>query len=405
MKLFTRDFLCICVANFMLFFGFYAVLTLLPFYMKDELEASQQMIGFALTAMTLASVTIRPIGGYIYDNIQRRPLYLGAYLLFVLVTGGFAWASFSALIIVMRMVQGAAFGTATVGGYAIVADLLPKERIGEGVGYYGLANTLAMCLSPMCVLSLKNTLDYQWLFLLASLVSAIGLFSAFLIQVPKREMPKRRSLLTLDNLFVLKGFVPALCFLLAAIPYGMTTAYMALYARDLGLGAEAGLFFTSMGIGLGVSRVFGGKIADKVDIRKLITAAFILCVFTYLMIASFQQLGALPLSFLLAIYLFSAMLVGVVYGTLHPSINKLMLMLTTADHRGAASSTYLTGFDLGIGVGMLVGGLLAGCFSSYGAGYLLGAVTTFVALVVFWVWTHIDSTRVSTHSPLRERKG
>lgn len=238
-----RNFLSLCLANFLLFFGFYAVMTLLPFYMDEVVHASHATTGIALTALTVATVVVRPIGGYIYDLIQRRPLYLGAYLLFVCSVAGYAWCTVSGLIIAMRVV--------------------------------------------------------------------------------------------------------------------------------------------------------GGHLADRIAPQRLIYVGISLCVATYA-VTGLLPMGSrlLPHAWLLGLYLLLALCVGTAFGILHPAFNKLMLSLTTADHRGAASSTYLTGFDLGIGTGFLIGGAVASATDSYSMGYLLGAATAVAGLVSFWMWQ-----RQATHSP------
>ena len=390
-----RNFLSLCLANFLLFFGFYAVMTLLPFYMDEVVHASHATTGIALTALTVATVVVRPIGGYIYDLIQRRPLYLGAYLLFVCSVAGYAWCTVSGLIIAMRVMQGISFGTATVGGYAILADILPPQRLGRGIGYYGLANTLAMCFAPALALALREHFSYAHIFFICSAISLLGLLAALTVGVPHRDLHCRSRRPRLDDLFVLRGLWPIASFLLAAIPYGMTTGYMALYAIELGLAAEAGLFFTAMAVGVGASRVVGGHLADRIAPQRLIYVGISLCVATYA-VTGLLPMGSrlLPHAWLLGLYLLLALCVGTAFGILHPAFNKLMLSLTTADHRGAASSTYLTGFDLGIGTGFLIGGAVASATDSYSMGYLLGAATAVAGLVSFWMWQ-----RQATHSP------
>ncbi len=386
-RLFTRSFVCLSLANFMLFFGFYSLMTILPFYMADVLNAPQSLVGLALSALTVTSVAVRPVSGYVYDIMRRKPLYVAAYLVFVLACAGYVWATAIAFIIGLRLVQGLAFGTATVGGYAIVADLLPPRRMGEGIGYYGLANTLAMCLSPMTTLLLHRYCSFNVVLGMATGVSALGLLCALAVVTPLQSINRNRRF-SLDNLVVKRGLVPALCFLLTAIPYGMTTGYMALYARDLGFSAEAGFFFTAMAIGLGAARTLGGRLIDRLSPSRLITWSTAGCVVCFAAVSSLRYLAGGNHMVLVAAFMTCALVVGVAYGNLHPAYNKLLLSLTTPEHRAAASSTYLTGFDLGIGLGFVIGGAMATAMGSYGEGYLAGAATSLLALAVFAMWQH-----------------
>ena len=57
----------------------------------------------------------------------------------------------------------------------------------------------------------------------------------------------------------MKGLPAGLSLLLLSIPYGMTTNYVAMYARQMGLNTQTGFFFTFMAVGMRISRIFSGK--------------------------------------------------------------------------------------------------------------------------------------------------
>ena len=75
-KIVTPSFCYILAANFLLFFAFYLILPILPFYLKEEFMIGKSMIGFILSCYTLAALCIRPFAGYLLDTFARRPLYL-----------------------------------------------------------------------------------------------------------------------------------------------------------------------------------------------------------------------------------------------------------------------------------------------------------------------------------------
>ena len=85
-KIVTPSFCYILAANFLLFFAFYLILPILPFYLKEEFMIGKSMIGFILSCYTLAALCIRPFAGYLLDTFARRPLYLVAYFIFTAIT-------------------------------------------------------------------------------------------------------------------------------------------------------------------------------------------------------------------------------------------------------------------------------------------------------------------------------
>lgn len=86
-KLFSAGFCHILAANFLLFFAFYLLLPVLPFYLREEFMAGKSMIGFILSCYTIACLTIRPFSGYMLDTFSRKPLYLLSYFIFTLFSG------------------------------------------------------------------------------------------------------------------------------------------------------------------------------------------------------------------------------------------------------------------------------------------------------------------------------
>ncbi|HEV2832396.1 MAG TPA: MFS transporter, partial [Hanamia sp.] len=57
--------------------------------------------------------------------------------------------------------------------------------------------------------------------------------------------------------------------------------------------------------------------------------------------------------------------------------------MAPATKRGTANSTYLTGFDLGVGIGLLIGGVMAQYFNGFSALYLLCSVLSIIALIIY----------------------
>ena len=157
-KLISPSFCYILAANFLLFFAFYLILPILPFYLQDQFDADKSMIGFILSCYTIAALCIRPFSGYLLDTFARRPLYLLAYSVFMVIFAGYMIASLLSIFIVLRILHGFAFGMVTVSGNTIVIDILPSSRRGEGIGYYGLANNTAMSFGPMTGLFMHTML-------------------------------------------------------------------------------------------------------------------------------------------------------------------------------------------------------------------------------------------------------
>ena len=139
-RLVTPSYVLILAANFLLYFAFYLILPVLPFYLTEIFQTGNAAVGVILSCYTVASLCIRPFSGYLLDTLARKPLYLIAYFLFITVFAGYILAGVLSLFIMLRVVHGLAFGMVTVAGNTIVIDITPSSRRGEAVGYYGLMN-------------------------------------------------------------------------------------------------------------------------------------------------------------------------------------------------------------------------------------------------------------------------
>jgi MFS family permease len=138
--------------------------------------------------------------------------------------------------------------------------------------------------------------------------------------------------------------------ILAATNGGIIT-FVTLYAKEIGLNHLTGWFFIVMAIGTALTRVFSGKLFDKYG-PTLISVFGILAVSGGMMLLS--QIP-IPFGFLAA-----GFTVGIGFGVIFPTLQTMANNVVHRDRRGAANSTFLTGLDLGIGIGAVLTGIFAG---------------------------------------------
>lgn len=381
-KMVTPSFCYILAANFLLYFAFYLILPILPFYLEEEFMVGKSMIGFVLSCYTLAALCIRPFSGYFLDTFARRPLYLVAYFIFAAIFAGYMFATVLTLFIALRVVHGLAFGMVTVAGNTILIDILPSSRRGEGVGYYGLANNIAMSFGPMIGLFMHESVTYDVIFLCALLSCGLGILMAYMVKTPYKP-PVKREPISLDRFFLVKGTLAGISLLLLSIPYGMTTTYVAMYADEIGIDVNSGLYFTFMAIGLAVSRLFSGRQVDKGRVTLVISLGMYLAAISFFLLAALKSLMAWNHVFTSYLYIGIALSQGVAFGTMFPAFNTLFVNLAPNNQRGTATSTYLTSWDVGIGIGLMVGGSIAQRLGGFEYAYLFGACLTVISTLFF----------------------
>ena len=317
--------------------------------------------------------------GYLF----RKPLYLLAYFFFTAMFGGYMLAGTLTLFIIFRIIHGFSFGMVTVSGNTIVIDIMPSSRRGEGLGYYGLANNIAMSIGPMSGLFLHEAaVGYTIIFSCSLIACMVGFICAYLVKTPYKT-PVKREPISLDRFILLKGIPAGISLLLLSIPYGMTTNYVAMYAKQIGITSSTGFFFTLMAIGMAVSRLFSGKLVDKGKITQVIQAGMYLVCFCFFGLSACGWIIGWSLPMTTIFFFAISLLLGIGFGTMFPAYNTLFVNLAPNSQRGTATSTYLTSWDVGIGIGMVVGGYIAE-ISTFKIAYLAGAILTVFSLFYFY---------------------
>ena len=380
-RLITYSYCYILIANFLLYFGFYLLMPILPFYLSEVFNANNATIGIVLSCYTVASLCIRPFSGYLLDTLSRKPLYLIAFFIFTTIFAGYLFAGTLTIFILLRIAHGFSFGTVSVAGNTVVIDIMPSSRRGEGLGYYGLANNMAMSIGPMVGLFLHNAFSFDVIFLTSLASCALGFVMAWLVKAPQK-VPVKREPISLDRFILLKGLPAGLDLLLLSIPYGMTSNYRAMYAKQIGITAETGFFFTFMAVGMAISRLFSGRQVDKGRITTVISLGMSLVCVCYFMLSACGHLMTWNSSFTTNLFFGIALFLGIGFGTMFPAFNTLFVNLAPNNQRGTATSTYLTSWDVGIGAGMVLGGYIAE-ISTFNMAYLFGAFLTVISTLYF----------------------
>ncbi len=380
-KLVSPEYVFILAANFLLFFAFYLILPILPFYLTEVFNAKNSAIGLILSSYSIAALCIRPFSGFLLDAFSRKPLYLIAYFAFVAIFAGYMLAGVLSLFIMFRVVHGLAFGMVTVAGNTIVIDVTPSSRRGEAIGYYGLMNNTAMSFGPMVGLFLHESYSFETIFVCSLISGSIGFIMACLVKTPPRQ-PVEREPISLDRFILLRGIPAGISLLLLSIPYGLTTTYVAIYAKEIGISLNTGLFFTFMAIGMAISRLFSGRQVDKGRITQIISLGFYLVCTCFFLLAACGKLMQYNKEFTTVLFFIIPLLLGVGFGAMFPAFNSLFVNLAPHNKRGTATSTYLTSWDAGIGIGLMLGGYIAE-YVSFDMTYLFGACLTVISAIYF----------------------
>lgn len=385
-RLWTRSYILICAANFLMCFAFYILVPTLPFYLAEVFGAGKTTIGIILSCYTGAVLLIRPFSGWMADSFARKPLYILLYFLFIGFFAGYLAAGTLLMLGILRVMHGFTFGAVTTTGNTLAVDIMPSSRRGEGLGYYGVMNNLAMSIGPMAGLFISSTGNYELIFYVSLVSGGLGLLLAAMIKVEKKVPQTRNKGWSLDRFLLKKGLPASFSLLFLAIPWGMTMTFIAMYAGELGIVHNSGFFFTVMAAGLIISRIGSGRRVDRGQITQVILQGMAVLSIGILFEAFLGVFAGWNLSAGYAAYFVAAFFIGFGYGTIFPAYNTMIINLAPNDRRATANATYLTGWDVGIGLGMLFGGRIA---EHLGFEILYRVNILFVMLSMIWFASYV----------------
>ena len=377
-RLVSPSYCLILAANFLLYFGFYLLMPVFPFYLTEFFQTSSSMMGFALSCYTIAALLIRPFSGYLLDTLARKPLYLVAYFIFMSIFAGYMVAGTLTVFIILRIAHGLAFGTVTVSGNTLVIDITPSSRRGEALGYYGLANNIAMSVGPMVGLFMHDAgLSFNVLFTGALCSCVLGLICASLVKAPVKPTVPKKEPISLDRFLLLKGIPGAITTIFLSFAYGVLSTYVAVYGtEEIGLTGGTGMFFVCLSGGLVVSRLISGQLINRGYLTQVSKMGISLLIASFLCFVLFK----IP-----AVFYACGVAIGVGYGLLCPTLQTMFINLAQHNQRGTANATYLTSWDFGVGAGVLLGGVIAQ-HTSYSWAFTLGTILLCIGLALFFLW-------------------
>lgn len=351
-RLWNANYLRTWVANFMIFFSFMLLTPLMPSYLSEVFGADKQTIGIVLSGYTLTALMIRSLSGFLVDSFPRRIVLMTSYFLFALCFGGYLVAGSLLLFAIVRTLHGAPFGATTVANSTVAIDVLPSARRAEGIGYYGLSNNIATAISPTVALLLFDRFQsYDMLFWVALLTSLLGLWSTSQVKMRERDIQRDHRPLSLDRFILIKGWREGIAMICYAFSYGVLATYIAIYGKEeLGITGGTGLFFMLLAIGLILSRLVGSRTLRQGKVTQNATVGTAISLFGYLLFAAVHNSWG---------YYGAALIIGLGNGHMFPAFQTMFINLAENSQRGTANSTLLVSWDIGIGLGTLVGGIVA----------------------------------------------
>ena len=266
-RIWNRRFILLFITNLLVLAAFYASIPIIPIYC-GEIGITGSKIGIVLTAMSVATILFRPVAGYLLDNFNRYRVYLLFLALFCLSFPAFIAFPLYGALIVIRLYMGAVYSVCGSATMTLAGDVLPREKITEGISRFAFTVSIGMALGPYVGLQVQNNMSSKASFLtiFGITVAALICVSCCRIRYPKVE---RKKFSIRDSIYG-----PALPFMFnmmfLMIPYGAVIAYSSILAQEKELTAFLPYFYICLVVGMLASKLSTQKLIDVGKHRALV---------------------------------------------------------------------------------------------------------------------------------------
>ena len=378
-KLWTKEYIIITSVNFLIALNFYLLMIVISEYAMNRFGMSPGKAGFSASIFIIGALIARLLVGRRLARVgYKKMLFVGVTANFVMTLLYFV-ANSSFVLIVVRLFHGAAFGITSTTSATIVADIIPKERNGEGIGYYSLSQTLATAIGPFIGMFLSRYGSYTSIFATCAVVSAICLvLTPFLhlrrIKLTEEQLQGMHGF-KLDS-FVEAGVIPiSTIALLIYLCYSSIVSFLAVYAKEIRLVDAAGFFFIVYAIVVLLSRPAVGRLFDRKGENTIMyPAILIFAIGMFIFSRSYYSYMLLSAS----------ALIGLGFGAIQSSTQTIAVKITPRHRMGLANSTYFMLSDIGMGVGPLMVGFMISC-TGYRGMYTAVAIIALACLLFYYL--------------------
>jgi MFS family permease len=371
--LWTKPFFSIAFINLFVITGQNMMTTGLPVFVAS-LGAKDNLIGLVTTLFTIAALTIRPFSGMILDRFGRKGILTTGILALLIVTISYAFFPIIGIILAIRFLTGMAWGISSTAVTTIAADIVPRHRFAEGMGYFAIFTSGGLAAAPALSLAILENHSISLMVAVASAVIFLALLLSFFQKTDEIKPVNIKKSLAVSDLFDRRALFPAIIGFMIASAFGSISTFIALLGQSRGV-TNVWIYFACYAIVTVLTRPSIGKIIDK-------NGFFMPGIFSIINI--FLTLVIIGLAHSFLVFAIAGIFAGLGIGTGIGTIQTMAVSSVSPNRRGVSTSTFYFGFDAGIGAGAAIAGILATAVG-YGNMYFTMTVFPIIALILFLV--------------------
>ncbi len=364
----SRPFLAVTGSALLVFIGFGATIALLPQYVKEDLGRGDTAVGVVFGSISVAAVAVRAVAGGWGDRYGRRVLMVAGAAVTGAAIALHGLADDLPTLIGLRLLTGAGEGVFFVGAATLISDLAPADRRGEAISYFSVATYAGLGIGPTLGEAVLDGAGFTPAWAVAGGLCLVGAALATVVPARVRRSGSDPAAVAAPVTGARRFFHPAAIgpgsvLALGLIGYASFSAYVPLHVDSVGLDDSRYVFLFYSALVVAV-RLFGARLPDVLGPRVSGTSALVVLSAGLLVLFSWRSGPGV-----------FAATVGVAGGMslLYPALFTAAVNRAPDEERASVVASFTMFFDVSVGVGGLVLGIVAGLSSPQGA-FLAGAV-------------------------------
>ncbi len=397
-KLWTKSYIGVLVTNFFLMLTFYLLMVTIAVFAVNKFNASESKAGLASSIFVIGALVGRIIGGKYVDRLGRKKLLVSGLIIMIISAIFYFGVNSLGMLIANRLLHGFAFGLAGTVLGTVVAQVIPKSRSGEGIGYFALSMTLATAIGPFIGMFIQRHFPFNMIFVFCIICMALALILSLFIEIQEITLTEEQKAdlkgFKLSN-FIEKKSVPiTLSATVTAFCYSGILSFLSFFASENNITAAASFFFIVYAAAVLVTRPFSGRLFDSKG-PNFIMYPSLISLAIGLIILSQSNVGF--------VLLIAGAFVGFGYGT-YMSSSQTVAIKSAPPHRvGLATSTFFILTDIGLGLGPFIQGFFVPAIGYSGLYLVLGIIIVIGILLHHFLFGKKASSQ-ETAVPLAERE-
>ena len=351
-NIYNVNFITILIVVFFHFMSVYLLLPIMPLYLISHLGATTTEMAVILSGFTVAAFIICPIAGYLVDNLKRKPTLIILNIVFIAVSSIYLFVDNLWGFGVNRIMNGAIYGMITVFGFTMTVNSVKAQFKDKSMLYYGIASKLGMAIAPgIAIVMFLNDYGFRNIFITSMIFSSAGLFSILFINQKNQRKMEVHTKSTFDKHIFIKVIPETIALSMITFTYGIINNYMSTMGiKNRHYALESIIFFALFALGMVISKLIIRTRIKRKDYVIIVLFCAISIVLSIIAIGLWEQ----------EIILYIAALVtGACFETITVIFRRMFIDMSPSDRIGTGSSNYYMSWDLGMGAGVVIGGILS----------------------------------------------